>query len=291
MLLPILLGVGTAGAGLLALSAWAERRLLRPDAHYPRPPVPAAAPGTRRLVCAGDSLTHGNMSASYVAPLAARLAPAGVEVLNAGINADLTHTLLRRLDDVVAARPDFVSLLIGTNDVNATLGPGQLRHYRRLGKLTPAEQPSPEAYRQNLTQLLRRLRQETTARVAVLSLPPLGEDLHHEANRRADHYCAIIREVAQAEGATYLSLRERLQELLHQQPSHPRVRFEQTTRLIRLAVVQHYGLGQSWDQIAAGHGCRFLTDNLHLNTAGAAVIEELIAGWVEQQLGAREARG
>lgn len=283
MLLPVLLGLGTAGAGLLALNAWAERRLLRPDARYPRPPVPPAAPGTRRLVCAGDSLTHGNMSANYVAPLAARLAPRGLEVLNAGINADLTYTLLRRLDDVIAARPDFVTLLIGTNDVNASLGPGQLRHYRRLRKLTPADVPTPETYRQNLTQLLRRLRTETTARVAVLSLPPMSEDLAHEANRRADHYSQILKEVTQTEGATYLPLRERLTELLHQRPSQPQVRFEQTTQLVRLAVVQRYVLRQSWDQIAAAHGCRLLTDNLHLNTTGASVVEELIAAWVEQQ--------
>lgn len=279
-MLGFFLGLAAIGGAVFGLNHWAERRLLRPAARYPRPPVPPAAPGTRRLVCCGDSLTHGNMSADYVAPLAAELAPRAVEVFNAGINADLTETLLARLDDVVAAQPDFATVLIGTNDVNASLGPGQLQHYRRLGKLRGPALPSAEAYRATLTAVVRRLRRETPARVALLSLPPLSEDLTHEANQRADAYSQIIKEVAAQEGAEYLPLREQLVAELRARPSQPRIRFEQTTQLVRLAVVQRYALRQSWDAIARGHGCRFLTDNLHLNSAAAAVVTQLIAEWV-----------
>lgn len=270
----------TATAGL-ALNRWAERRLLRPDARYPHPALTAAAPHARRLVCAGDSLTHANMSASYLTPLAARLAaqPA-IEIFNAGINADLAENLRRRLDDVLGARPDFVTVLIGSNDVNASLGPAQLRDYRRLGKLTADAAPSAEEFQVHLTDIVRRLRRETSARVALLSLPPLSEDLSHEANRRADLYSRIIEETAAAEGAAYLPLREHLLAELRRHPSRPRVRFEQTTWLVRQAIVRHYVFGQSWDRIAAGHGCRFLTDNLHLNAAGAAVAANLIADWL-----------
>lgn len=286
MFLSWLSGLVATGGAVWAANVWAERRLLRPDRRYPVPPGPAAAGASagRRLVCAGDSLTHGNMSAPYVAPLAARLAPAGVEVFNAGINADLAETLLARLNDVVAARPDFVTVLVGSNDVNATMSPADERQYRRLGKLRGPVPPSAATFRQNLTAIVRRLRTETTARVALFSLPPMSEDLGHEANRRAEAYSAIIREVAAAENVAYLPLREQLTAQLRAHPGRPRVRFEQTTRLVRLAVVQHYVLRQSWDRIAAGHGCRFLTDNLHLNTAAAAVITELIAEWVEERI-------
>ena len=284
MILFLLPGLAALGGLLLLLNGWAERRLLRPDARYPGPSLPPAAPGTVRLVCVGDSLTHGNLSAPYVPTVAAHLAPRGVEVFNAGINADLAETLLARFDDVVAARPDFVAILVGTNDVNATLSPADLRQYRRRGKLRGPEPPSAATFRQNLTALLSRLRRETTARVALLSLPPLGENLTHEANRRAEAYSAIIREVAAAEGAAYLPLRERLTAELRAHPGQPRVHFGQTTRLIRTAVLRHYGLGQSWDRIAAAHGHHFLTDNLHLNTAAAAIVADLVAGWVEQEL-------
>lgn len=287
MIFSLLLGLAALGGLLLMLNSWAERRLMRPDARYPQPPLPPAALGTIRLVCAGDSLTHGNLSAPYVPAVAARLVPRGVAVFNAGINADLVETLLARFDDVVAARPDFVAILIGSNDVNATLSPADLAQYRRRRKLRASELPSAATFRRHLTVLLYRLRTETTARVALLSLPPMGESLDHEANRRAEVYSAIIQEIAANEGAAYLPLRERLVAELRARPGQPRVHFGQTTRLIRTAVLRHYMLGQSWDRIAAAHGHRFLTDNLHLNTAAAAIVADLVAGWVEQELPAK----
>ena len=275
-----------AAAGLL-LNAWAERRLQRPDSHYPHPGLKPAAPGVARLVCAGDSLTHGNMSAPYVPGVAARLGPHGVDVFNAGINADLAETLLARFGDVAAARPDFVSILIGTNDINAALGPAELARYRSRGKLRGPEPPSPATFRRHLTALVRRLHAETPARVALISLPPLGEDLGNDFNRRAGEYSAIIREVAAAEGVAYLPLREQLVAELRARPGRAQADFGQTIRLIRLAMLRHYLLGHSWDRIAASHGHRFLTDNLHLNGPAAAILGDLVASWVERELALR----
>lgn len=284
MLLPLVLGLAGLAVGGLLLNAWAERQLLQPDAHYPPPTLPPAAPGVVRLVCAGDSLTHGNMSAPYVPGVAARLAAHGVEVFNAGINADLAETLLARLDDVVAARPDFVSVLIGTNDINAALSPADLARYRSRGKLRAPEPPSPATFRRHLTALVHRLRAETPAQVALISLPPLGENLDHDANRRANEYSAIIREVARAEGVAYLPLREQLLAELRARPGRAQADFGRTTLLIRLAMLRHYLLGHSWDRIAARLGHRFLTDNLHLNGPAAAILADLVASWVEREL-------
>lgn len=284
MLFPILAGLAAATGAGLALNAWAERWLMRPDPRYPRPPLPPAAPDQRRLVCVGDSLTHGNMSAGYVGPLAARLAgpspQRGWQVFNAGLNADLTETLLARLDDVIRAQPTVITLLIGSNDVNATLSAANLRQYRRLGKLRGPEPPSVATFEANLTAIVRRLRRETPARLALLSLPPISEDLTHEANRRAAQYSQLIKQLAAREGVEYLPLREQMIAELRVRPGRPRVRYEQTTALVRLGLLRRYVLRQSWDQLAARNGCRFLTDNLHLNTAGARIIEELIFDWM-----------
>ena len=287
MLLPLVLGLAGLAAGGLLLNAWAERRLLRPDARYPQPFLAPAAPSIVRLVCAGDSLTHGNMGAPYVPGVAARLVPYGIEVFNAGINADLAETLLARFDDVVAARPDFVSVLIGTNDINAAFSPADLARYRSRGKLHASEPPSPATFRRHLTALVHRLRAETSAHVALISLPPLGEDLAHDPNRRADEYSAIIREVARAEGVAYLPLREQLLAELRAHPGRAQADYGQTMRLIRLAMLRHYLLGHSWDRIAASHGHRFLTDNLHLNGPAAAILADLVASWVERELALR----
>ena len=55
---------------------------------------------TRTLVvCAGDSITHGVVSANYVEMLERRFAADGYEFVNAGINGQLAYNLLQRLDE------------------------------------------------------------------------------------------------------------------------------------------------------------------------------------------------
>ncbi|MBC7892204.1 MAG: hypothetical protein H7Y12_08335 [Sphingobacteriaceae bacterium] len=264
--------------GLLTFLLWGEARLYRPDARYPnRMPV---QPGKPRLVCVGDSLTHGNVSANYVELLAQKFSD--WQVFNAGINSDLSETLLRRLDDVIAVNPDVVTVLIGTNDVNATLSRVALFSYRRHGKTTGA--PDAERYRGNLQQIVRRLKAGTSAQIALLSLPPMGEDLDHEANRRADFYSEVIRETADTEGVAYLPLREKLKEALTRTPSKPRIRYEETVKTVALSALLRHVFGWRYERIARRHGNRFLTDNLHLNEAGAAVVAGLVESFVSSEL-------
>ena len=52
-------------------------------------------------------------------------------------------------------------------------------------------------------------------------------------------------------------------------------------------MLRHYLLRHSWDRIAASLGHRFLTDNLHLNGPAAAILADLVAGWVERELALR----
>jgi lysophospholipase L1-like esterase len=73
------------------------------------------------------------MSADYLALLRARLGSDGYEFVNAGINGNLAWNVLQRLDEVVACRPDAVTLLVGTTDVLATFGPAWEPMYRRPG--------------------------------------------------------------------------------------------------------------------------------------------------------------
>ncbi len=78
----------------------------------------------RTVVCVGDSNVCGQVSVSFVDLLRQRLSDDGFHFINAGINGDLAHNVLLRLDAVVARQPDSVVILVGSNDVNATLDPG-----------------------------------------------------------------------------------------------------------------------------------------------------------------------
>ena len=84
----------------------------------------------KTVVCFGASLTAGTVSFNYLDLLAARPSLAGFRFINHGVNGDLAWNGLERLDRVIAERPDFVTILIGTNDVNATMGERNLLRYK-----------------------------------------------------------------------------------------------------------------------------------------------------------------
>ena len=277
----LLAGGLVAGAAAGAVLARDGARVL---AAWRRPPGSPAdvlrtgrAPGTRTLVvCVGDSITHGVASASYVDRLRARLGQDGFAIVNAGINGNLAWNVLQRLDDVVACRPDAVILLVGTNDVLGTLGPGWESMYRRQQHI-PAT-PTLAWYRENLRATLGRLSAETGARVAVLDLPPIGEDLGSPTNDLVRRYNAAIRELAAEAGATVLPLHDRLAALLP--PDHAPPPFDGTRRLMGVALARRAVLRQPWDDVSAAAGLTLLTDGVHLNGRAADVIADIVEGWL-----------
>ncbi len=275
---------GTLIAALVAGAALAARRVALALGPWRVPrDNPAAflrrgrAPATSTLVvCAGDSITHGVMSADYLALLRGRLAGDGYELVNAGINGNLAWNVLQRLDDIVACHPDAVTLLVGTNDVLATLGPPWESMYRRQQHIPVT--PTRSWYVENLREIIDRLLAETGARLAILDLPPLGEDLASEINGRIREYNEALREVAAEAGAEVLPLHDRLVALLpagHEPPP-----FEGRRDLMGSALVRRLVLRRSWDQVSHAHGLALLTDHLHLNDRAAAVVAELIGDWL-----------
>jgi acyl-CoA thioesterase-1 len=234
-------------------------------------------PATRTvLVCAGDSITHGVLSSNYLDPLRARLGDQGVEIVNAGINGNLAWNVLQRLDDVVACRPDAVSLLVGTNDVMGTQGPTWETTYRRQQHIPVT--PTLARYRESVRAILGRLRAETGARIAVLDLPPIGEDLGSEINGLVRIYNATLREVATEAGVPVLPLHDGLVALLPD--GHKPPPFEGRRDAMGSAIVRRLVLRRSWDRVSADHGLALLTDHLHLNDRAASVTAELIEEWL-----------
>lgn len=70
------------------------------------------AGGLRRIVFLGDSITAGGDWAAWFAD---------VDSVNLGVSGNTTDDVLARLDAVVAAAPDDIALLIGTNDLGNRL--------------------------------------------------------------------------------------------------------------------------------------------------------------------------
>jgi lysophospholipase L1-like esterase len=238
----------------------------------------------KTVVCFGASLTAGTVSCNYLELLAARPALADYCFLNHGIDGDVAWNGLQRLDKVIADAPDFVTILIGTNDVNATMSERNHARYMTFNKLPTT--PTLDWYEENLTAIVQRLKHETSARIAILSLAVIGEDLEHEANLKVNRYNEAIRRIAEREAIAYLPLHERVVAYLHDHEADraqlpPRLEYRDGLHNIGNATGLHAS-GLSWDEVSCRNGLLILTDTLHLNSIGAGLIADLIEGWLVQ---------
>ena len=238
------------------------------------------------VVCFGASLTAGTVSFDYLELLRARPSLAEFRFVNHGVNADLAWNGLQRLDKVISDRPDFVTILIGTNDVNATMSERNRIRYHEFNRL-PVARPDLAWYEENLGRIVTVLKSDTKARLALLSLAVIGEDLEHEGNRRLEKYNEVIRRLARAENITYLPLHERMVAYLREHEAEraglpPRLEYRDGLTNIGNAIALHAS-GLSWDEISRRNGLLVTTDTLHLNSVGAGMIADLIGGWLESQ--------
>jgi lysophospholipase L1-like esterase len=231
------------------------------------------------VVCAGDSITHGVVSANYLTMLQKKYAKHGYEFVNAGINGNLAWNVLQRLDEIIACKPDVVTLLIGTNDVNATLNEISEENYRRQQKLT--EKPTFDTYRQNIETIIERLKTETSAKIAIIGLPMLGENLDSELNQRINHYDEALQAIAAEKGVTYLPLPERLLAMLPHNYNPPAYKGQLDT--ILYATLKHHFLRQSWDSISRQNGFAILTDHIHLNDKAAGEVANLVGEFIKSE--------
>jgi lysophospholipase L1-like esterase len=231
-------------------------------------------PSKKVLVCFGDSNTHGNVSYNWVDDLSRQLPD--YQAFNAGINSDLTYTLLHRINDVIACNPDFISILIGTNDVNSTMHPKMEKRYQSLGRISKDISPNFEDFKKNYVEIIHQLKQKTKAKIAIMSLPVMGEDLAQEANIRADKYSEFIKQLAENEQVVYLPVREGQKKFLLKNPKPLKHSFEETYKLLNYSVMGHYLFGKTWDEMTIKHGFQLTPDNLHQNSIGGGMIRDLV---------------
>ena len=224
------------------------------------------------VVCLGASIVRGKASVDFVQMLRERLPHR--TFVNAGVNGNVAWEVLQRLDDVIACVPGEVVVLVGTNDIQATMDPAAGESARRSKGLP--ETPSLRWYEECLAQVVRRLR-DAGADVALCSLPPLGQDLEDAANARVREFNAAIARVAEAQGATYLPVYERLATLLASQGADAGPAWTGSWEPGVRSLAEHFLLGRSFDEVAARAGFVLSPDGVHLDTTGAAIVADLAA--------------
>lgn len=146
----------------------------------------------QKLLFIGDSITdcgrrdvaapYGNGYVSLVrALLLARHPDLGLGFANRGIGGDTVRHLAARWErDVVAERPDWLSVKVGINDV-----------WRRFGG-NPREAVPLDEYRDTLDGLLRRAREATGARLILMEPYVIEPDRAEPMRVEMDRYCAAV---------------------------------------------------------------------------------------------------
>ncbi|MBW1881483.1 MAG: SGNH/GDSL hydrolase family protein, partial [Deltaproteobacteria bacterium] len=253
ILLAVLVALVLATVGWLALTV---RGIVSPPAIRPATYRPSGRPV---VVCAGDSITHGTVSADWVSDLRARLA-GRADVVNAGINGELAWNLDQRVEGILAIEPAVVVVLIGSNDTMGVLDDAWAQHYITDHGLP--QEPSLDFYTDNLQRLLSRL--DTRATVAVCTLPPLGEQDDSRIAGFVAERNAVVERVASKLGIEILRLHERIRERFPARPEAPRFEEDRARarKLMEMSAAQHSLLRRSWDAIAARRGLTVTHDHL-----------------------------
>jgi acyl-CoA thioesterase-1 len=252
------------------LCAMTYKELIKPAAENPVSFVAGNhhRPGRKVVVCAGDSLT-----------LQADLQ--GYQFVNDGVNADLSYNLLQRLEPIIACKPNYIVILIGTNDLLNSLYPKTAKYVQWVKQLPKSA--SSTWYSANLELIVEILQQRTQAKIAVLSLPVVGEASTSAANQTVAEYNGLIRGIATRKKVRYLPLYERQIEYLRKNQVAPGPKFTGNLQPMFLAGLKHLVFKQSLDLISERNGYLLLSDGVHLNSRSGRMIAEQIKTFLKNR--------
>lgn len=171
-----------------------------PRAFFPELPLQPKA----RFVCLGDSITEAQPG--YVSLLGAFVTAAyperQVQFINAGVSGNRVIDLLPRLRrDVVDRKPDWVTIMIGVNDV--------------WHDFLPALQGVPlDEFTRSYRQVITTLREQTGARLLLITPTCIGEDRENPENRRLAAYVQAVKDLGQESGLPVIDMNRRFWDVI-----------------------------------------------------------------------------
>ncbi|AWH85450.1 hypothetical protein HYN59_10125 [Flavobacterium album] len=231
-----------------------------------------------KVACLGDSITKGTFSYDWIGQLAAAHDLKDYQFINFGKNGELAYNTLLRVDEVIALRPDYIIILIGTNDVNAVMTHANTKRYKR--NLSLPQQPTLEWYAENLEVIVTKLQQYTNAKIALCTLPVLGEDLTHESNAMVAKYNAVIERISNEYETELLDLNGKMTGYLMQNPPSQPVPFQKGLGLLAKAAIRRVLLREDWNNISERYGLALTTDTIHLNETSGRMLADMAMHFV-----------
>ncbi|MHA1715924.1 MAG: SGNH/GDSL hydrolase family protein [Promethearchaeota archaeon] len=260
--------------------------ILRPPVNNPRAFLKSSkqhVTSKKRILMIGDSITHGHVSGNYPKMVENTLKGKGfdITVINGGINSEHAWNVLQRLDEIMRCDPDIITILIGTNDAHAYYSPRVCKRNMKLQKLP--RRPTPDVFKEDLAGIIKTLKAGTRAKIALISIPTIGEDLEDPALKISTEYANYIKELAEHFEVSYLPFHESMLSYLEKNPSKPccSVKYQD---LLMVGSIFANRFGMAWDRIGKLYGFGLHSDFLHLNDNGARMVADLIVRFCEKNL-------
>ncbi len=237
------------------------------------------------VACLGSSTTAAKGTYNWIDELAGRPQNNRFRFVNFGVGGDLSFNIARRLDPILRAAPDRVIVLVGGNDILASVFPNFRRFTRAWKRLS--EEPSPARFKENLELITHRLQQATPARIALSSMAPIGEALRSNnavqsrLNDLVAAYNDIIADVSRSSGSYYIPFYEGFRDQLARSTiDKPFTRFS-FAAFYRDYLFREMILRRSFDQISQRNGWEFHIDGVHLNTKGGRILTEVVQQFLD----------
>ncbi len=176
------------------------------------------------LVFIGDSITDcGRRDQAFpfgsgyvrfaIDLITARYPERDITYHNRGIGGDVSTGLLRRWsEDVLAHQPDWVSVMIGINDLHRTFS------------ATPADRIAPDVYREAYHAFLTLTAEKTNARIILMDPFYITSDADPDSHAATvltalEGYIAVVHEMAAEFDALHVPLHAVYQEQLRHRPA------------------------------------------------------------------------
>lgn len=178
---------------------------------------------TKRIVMLGDSITQqGGKPGGYVWLVQAYLntlyPERAIGIINAGISGHKSTDMAARFQrDVIAQKPDLVTINVGVNDVWHGFQDLKNGKSHPLGNL-PGGVTLP-VYREKLIDMVLAA-QKAGIRVVLLSPTPIYEHPDNLENRRLTQYIQTMEEVASQNNCLFINLNISLTEVINVYQKH-----------------------------------------------------------------------
>lgn len=249
------------------------------------------------LVCLGDSLTHGTMSDNWIPKIPPRVAhkmkfdePEASDfmdpiwIVNAGQNSITSWTVLQeRLQSAVACYPDYILIMVGTNDVISMYSPAASADKVRTWNLP--ESPSMPGFKRNMTAMVEWLSKSSPkTEIGLCTLPPLGEELTSPANKLIKEANEVIHEIGDNAGekVTVLQVGERMQDEIAKNNNGGRgsMKVDMMVPLATILAPLHLSFGVPLNALSGITKNCILSDCVHLNEQGGEIMADVVCQWL-----------